>query len=529
MYQYHDSISHSYYVPDEYWRSEHYIPPELHPKPLFAKRSILDRTLTKYGLNLYDGATWEIGLALEGEHEVQESYETLILYPASSGCDNTVGGLCDLKADSSDFLYGKNQIPGSSLRTVPMPGDGNYTVSGSFFFRMISNEYITNDPLIGQYSPVFMYPDPCSTCDPWNTFGVIVWDDWKPITGENVWGGIIGPLQRYYLKNNRSMGNWTSYATAPAPVQLGLSILPAIMALQSVEGSLYHCPSGSDIIPPDPNEGQNVSNENNASGLAAITMLLQVLQNFTVNAMSSDLAPYITDLQNLQSGLQTWFIKYGLAPPVNGTGNRVFYQGGHVNFTGGFYPVPISDYGGFAVDCQTWVSAILGVDFVDNQIANQLGTAYNIWQQTKKYSGHYVNDKIAGVGYTIDPLNKVWSAEWSFGAVLMTRVLSYQYAQMGCSQCQQWSQDLLNDAQSMFNALNQTADNGGLRTDIVIPGMDIKMSGFLYANMRYAIPWGWYANPLPSICSTSWYIFMKHNYNPFVMGGGEMAPLVFGN
>eukprot|EP01095_Lingulamoeba_sp_RSL-Kostka_P010801 TRINITY_DN395_c0_g1_i1.p1 TRINITY_DN395_c0_g1~~TRINITY_DN395_c0_g1_i1.p1 ORF type:complete len:584 (-),score=218.08 TRINITY_DN395_c0_g1_i1:200-1951(-) len=528
LYQYHDGVPHSYYVPDGYWRSKHYIPEHLHPRPLFAKRSILDRTLTKYGLNLYDGSTWEIGLALEGEHEVQIAYESLILYQASSGCDNSVGGLCDLKGDGSTFLYGKNQVPGSSLKQVPMPGNGNATVSGSYFFRMISNTYITEDPLIGSYSPAFMYPKICPSCDPWNTFGVIVWDDWKPITGENVWGTMIGPIQRYYLYKNGTMPMWNSFAEAPAPVQLALSILPALMALQSDPGSLYHCPSGSDIIPPDSNEGQNVSNENNASGLAAISILLEVLKNNTINYQSSDLSPYITDLTNLQSGLINWFKQYGLAPPIPDTGFQVFYQGGHVNFTGGtYYPVPIDSYGGFAVDCQTWVTAVLGVDFVDNTLGSP-GTAYNIWQQTKKYSAHYGKDgSLAGVGYTIHPLHDIWSAEWSFGAVLMTRVLSYQYSQMSCANCQQYASDLLADAQSMYDNLIKPISEGGLHAEITVPGVEKKMAGFLYCNQRYSIPWGWYANPLPSICSTSWYIFMNNDYNPFVLGGGQMAPLQF--
>ena len=34
--------------------------------PLDSEIAIQERTLTRYGLNLYDGATWEIALALEG-------------------------------------------------------------------------------------------------------------------------------------------------------------------------------------------------------------------------------------------------------------------------------------------------------------------------------------------------------------------------------------------------------------------------------------------------------------------------------
>jgi len=381
---------------------------------------------------------------------------------------------------------------------------------------MISAFYDTMDPLIGQYANSFVYPVPCASCDSWNTYGVIVWDDWKPITGENVWGAIIGPLQTLYIMKNATLPMWTSYATAPTQIQLGVSIIPSLVALQSPEGSLYHCPGGSDIIPPDPDESSNVSNENDVSSLAAITMLLDVLQNNTQNWQSSDLSTYINDLSNLQSGLKSWFLKWAMAPPVNATGNRVFYQGGHVPFSGGFNPVPIDSYGGFAVDCQTWVSAVLGVNFIDTQITTVSGTAYNIWQQTKNFSAHYASDgSIAGVGYTIDPLHEIWSAEWSWGAILMTRVLSIQYNALGLSQ---YATSLQTDSETMTQNLQRRVSEGGMISD---------SGGYLYCNHRYKIPWGWYANAIPSICSTAWSIMNDHLFDPFVLGG-SVYPMVNG-
>src|SRR5262249_8326489 len=41
----------------------------------------------------------------------------------------------------------------------------------------------------------------------------------------------------------------------------------------------------------------------------------------------------------------------------------------------------------------------------------------------------------------------------------------------------------------------------------------------LYASQRYNIPFGWYANPIPSTTSTSWTIFLHYDYNPFQLGG----------
>ena len=509
--QYYMGIPHSYFVPEGYWYSPQYLPSYLHPNPLTNQSSILDRTLTQYGLNLYDAATWEIALALSGEFELQDTYEFSILGTSSTGCDTNVGGLCDIRGDTSDFLYGSSQTPGSALPTVPMPSDSNKTISGAFFFRMIGASYTTTDPILGNYSPSFRYPYPCASCETWNIYGIIVWDDWKPITGENVWGLIIGPIQTLYIKYNGALPTWTGYDDAPLAIKLASSIMPALKAMQSPMGSLYHCPAGSDIIPPDPIEGSNVSNENNISGFSAIEMFLYVLQNNTVNAAGSDFAATINDLTSLANGLKGWFTNYALAPPLE-DGSRVFYQGGHVAFSGGFNPVPIAEYGGFAVDCQTWVSAVLGADFIDNTIAKQLGTAYNIWQQTKTFSAYYMPDgSLGGVGYTVHPEHEIWTAEWTFGAILMTRNLATGYTAMGCSQCSEWAASLLADSEEMTNNLVKSVDDGGM--------FDTNTSSFLYCNHRYKIPWGWYANPIPALCASAWGIMNEQQFDPFVLGG----------
>jgi hypothetical protein len=44
---------------------------------------------------------------------------------------------------------------------------------------------------------------------------------------------------------------------------------------------------------------------------------------------------------------------------------------------------------------------------------------------------------------------------------------------------------------------------------------------YLYANKRYEIPFGWWANALPSLASTTWAIMTDHNFDPFVLGGTD--------
>ena len=46
---------------------------------------------------------------------------------------------------------------------------------------------------------------------------------------------------------------------------------------------------------------------------------------------------------------------------------------------------------------------------------------------------------------------------------------------------------------------------------------------FVYASKRYFIPFGWFANPIPSVTSTSWVMMLDQNFNPFKIGGDYSA------
>jgi len=504
-------VSHTYTVHDSYWKQAVYLNTSNHPTPLDSKVAIQDRTCTKYGLNLYDGSTWQIALSLEGELELPILYENQVLYQSSTGALSTVGGLANIRADTSDYYYGANQVSGPSLDLILSPGNWSSNGAplyrpGAFFYRMISNDYLLNDPLVGKYAYSFRVPFPDEKGPSWDNAGAIHWNDWKPITGENSWAAIIGPIQSLYLRGNSSIPLFDTIEDAPEPIKLALSVLPAFKVMQSVEGSLYHCPKGTDMFPSDESEATNVSNENNLSAYSALRMLLWVLQNNT-NSPDTTLSNAIADITKLKTGLESWFKTHGLSPPLAGTGNRVFYQGGHVNFTGGFSPLDIDkDPQGFAVDCQTWGGAVLGVDFIDSIGGD--GTAYGMWEETKHRAGYFdQSGNIKGIGYTTHSDHDVWSSEWTFGAIAMTRRLAKEYK----TAHPDWSAVLASDADAMESALLVTEDQGGL---LSLDG------GYLYANKRYFIPWGWYANAVPSLCSTSWAVMNKYHFNPFILGGG---------
>jgi hypothetical protein len=514
--------------------------------------AIQERTLTRYGLNLYDAAVWEIALSLWWLHDVAIIYEDNILYPGSTGPagakGGNPGGITSIRADTDDYKYGYDKkVLGSALKQIHYPANVTHFPEqhgepgaptkkgpGAFFYRMIGPKYTMVDPMMGAYGQSWKYPWPnYDKTTTWNTFGIIHFNDWKPITGENVWSAILGPIQSLGLRTNGNLTNttcgsrflippmpcdWTTFEKTPSPVQLAISILPALEALQSEPGSLYHCPWGSKIFPPDPNEGANVSNENNFSSYASLTILLAVLKNYTKGSTDEVLNWALKTTQKLVDGLDKWFDNPSILSPVGQLPNssQVVPQGGHIN-SSGYFPVPLNTKGGLAVDCQTWGMTVLGQPRIDKNFG--FGTAYNIWQTAKAYAGYYKGSVLAGVGYTDIvntsgpvPVNTIWSAEWTFGAINMAQVLAQQYHAAGDDTK---ADSLMNDAQSMYFEVTKEWPKGLRFPD----------GSYVYANKRFFIPWGWFSNPISALCSTAWSVLQDQNFNPFEFGGGNKPPL----
>merc|ERR1711916_252611 len=157
-----------------------------------------------------------------------------------------------------------------------------------------------------------------------------------------------------------------------------------------------------------------VSNENNFSAYAAFSMLYELLVNKTTGTSDPVLVEAMKDLDTIITATDKW-IDTQLLPP-EGSDIRVVYQGGHVGF------------GGVAVDCQTWGMTVVGQTRMDANYGD--GMAYKIWQTTKGLAGYYTPDgKLGGVGYTDVGGNKIWSAEWTWGAIGMAKKLAYEYTQ----------------------------------------------------------------------------------------------------
>jgi len=150
------------------------------------------------------------------------------------------------------------------------------------------------------------------------------------------------------------------------------------------------------------------------------------------------------------------------------------------------------------------------------------GAAYNVWKATKKLSGYYTKSgALGGVGYTVKSnatnATKVWSGEWTWGAVFMCKRIGQEYMDAGQNA---WGLELWADAKSMIEEMGKDAkvDEDGVWVE---GGGLVQCDGsYIYANARFFIPWGWYANPVGATASTGWAVFNDFEYNPFQLGGG---------
>jgi len=94
---------------------------------------------------------------------------------------------------------------------------------------------------------------------------------------------------------------------------------------------------------------------------------------------------------------------------------------------------------------------------------------------------------VEGLGYSINNDDEAYSGEWTFGGINMLRIFG-----------------------SVLTNSTYPAEADGLRDQIASQLTDsdtingVSVQGVKYANKRYWIPFGWWANPLLSTASTGW-------------------------
>jgi hypothetical protein len=182
-----------------------------------------------------------------------------------------------------------------------------------------------------------------------------------------------------------------------------------------------------------------------------------------------------------------------------------------------------------AVDVNTWGITALGPLQIDTWFG--FGAAYQNWQQVKQWGGYGIGKTLWGVGFSDQDGNGIdtsgnyrqgiLSTEWTAGAITMLRTLIAYYQTIPPESSQYL------EAKRFLEAVKKMR----VDTYATVPFPDQPQNyrqllplgqtrPYIYASKRYLIPFGWYANPIPSTCATAWIIMVADDYNPFVYGGG---------
>ena len=427
-----DGMPLSYRAPHGYWESIHH--------PVNEVDAVIERLLATYGLSLYDGALWQIVQAQNGHLELANAHTQRLLSGRS-------GDLSNIRASDGFHYSGKSLSPGEA-----------------YFFRLISDQYNQTDPLDGK-----------TALEGFPNWPNLHHEDWRPVSGENSWAAILGPLQVAHVRYGSDI------PLGSDEVKLAASILPAVELLQSPTGGIYYAPEGTYGVKPS-----FIATENNISMYAALRMLKEVI---------GDKDPRLKKrIENLMSGIERY-----LREIAYDRKKGYFVQGGHYE-NGKF-----SAASKFAVDCQTWALIILRAEWIDARFG--AGSAFKLWQITKNRSGFFDDldpGVIRGVGYTDG--HDILSGEWSYGAIRAVKETAKFYHRTNPDRERQLIHDAANMAQGI-ESLKVTDPDA--------------LGSYKYSNKRYYIVFGWWANPIPSVASTAWAYFDKTGFNPFILGGGE--------
>ena len=514
----------------------------LTPQQNTAGKLQTERANVHNGTNIYDAATWQIavtlGQAFNHFNNKQDAYALA----------NNQNKLLKLGYDGNEANPVKNANRAISKDNIFVYNNRSIT-SGeqAYSFRMLSRSWITADPFIDTRYESLITMTELTKQEPRYRKGNVTWTDWKPITGENAWAFLLGPLHAAYI--HFIVGEHQQYIPFDdLSVQNALAILPTFAAMQSPIGGVYYAPAGTmgnqGNQPVNPHQ---ISVENNASLYAGLTVLESTLNDELSNnekLTSADKVRVKTALNiikvmieggqvannNPTTGLLNFFRNHAWR-------NNEFFQGGLANDPNNNEEwIPATEPK--AVDANTWSIAALGARQIDEWFG--FGASYRNWQQVKQWSGYGIEKKLWGVGYSDEDGNGlnadgtyrqgILSTEWTAGAINMLRSLMSYYQRVPAdsanySHSKVYVQSLKSDESTMLETLstlridnyNKTPYPG--KPDAYNSLIHSSSRPYLYASKRYFIPFGWYANPLPSTCATSWMIMLADHYDPFGYAG----------
>ena len=492
------------------------------------------------GTNIYDAAVWQIAVVLGS---VVNKFTNFV-------ADDAYG----LAANLNKQLAGDGQVAPATgkhpeLAWLPrraITRGGLYLYNGhsisepkkAYAYRMIAPRWLVDDPLMGSRHASLITTQGLPPANREYQSGRVSWSDWKPVTGENAWAFLLGPLHAAYIHYVRGLGRKSVPFREPA-VQNALNVLPTFALMQAPSGAVYYSPGNTHVV----------SVENNFSlyaGLGVLQATLRAELSQDPELTSSDrrtIADALRIIRTMTDG--------GVLPdrrPTRGLlrffRELAWHEGEFIQ--GGFADDPARGrewdpvVEPLAVDCNTWGVAALGPGRVDDWFG--FGAAYRVWQNVRSWGAYGVDRALWGVGYSdrdgngVNPdgtyRQGIVSAEWTAGAIDMVRALVRHYEAIhrsagNYSKAQEYVKALREDETAMLEGVQVLRFDRYVST--AFPGKPADYANlvaqsskpYLYASKRYLIPFGWYANPLPSTASTGWMVMVADHYDPFAYGGRE--------
>ncbi len=510
----------------------------------------LERLNMTHGAVIYDMAAWQIAVALYGAKENKPNYITIAdkqtQYMINGAFSNEPNGF----PGQNRAVTGGEGVDKAPCSSSNIPCYNGFIIkdpSEAYTFRMVPTSWQLKDPfaLMDNNKVLNKYVE--TTVTDWPK-GDVTWQDWKGITGENAWAHLIGPLQTDYLRYIQQNPNapLSEVKFQDATLKNAVGVLHAIGLLQAEIGGLYYAPKGTLGNSGAVTNPYEVAIENNASMMAGLLMLEQALDVTLKQRSDAQYEAGLTLTREILYGRERASVPYkktaGLLPFFMNTAwdkskNR-FYTHGYANDPSRSQEWYVDPATINAVDANSWTIATLGPKFLDTYLDNGnagAGTTYKIWTELQKWGVYRANGTIMGVGFDDSGLaegkkQEIMSAEWTFGAIGMLRAMTmYDEYQDHHAELQgvitdmkeglkHLSTDYYPDSAVFAKDVPQTKTQK--YDQLVIPGMNKTTSqGMVYASKRYFIPFGWWANAVPSTASTAWAVMEHYPYNPFSFGG----------
>jgi hypothetical protein len=503
-----------------------------------------ERVNVHNGTNIYDAAVWQIAVVLGSVVNGFVNFVDADAYHLATH-QNRLLADAEGRAARLSTPLGKRAVTSGDLYRYNDHAVQN--PRAAYSFRMSAPAWLVDDPLMDSRYASLVSAGEMPPDNPQYRRGRIVWTDWKPVTGENAWAYLLGPLHAAYI--HYVVGNTGKCVPFDElAVRNALEILPTFAAMQSQLGAVYYAPSRTLKNDGDePVDPHYVSVENNFSLYAGLQVLRATLQAELANDT------HVTQddrgrIRNALALIRT-MISGGQLPDHRPTAGLLsffrhaawhgsgFVQGGFANDPTLKRPwVPVLQPR--AVDVNTWGVAALGADRIDEWFG--FGAASRIWSEVKGWGAYGVGHTLWGVGYSDQDGNGtnpdgtykqgVLSAEWTAGAIVMVRNMIRHYgtgprSSVDVASAAQYEQRLREDESAMLDAIQSLRLDRYQSTDFPGKPADYQnlivhaSKSYLYASRRYRVPFGWYANPIPSTVSTAWIIMLADDFDPFGYGG----------